>query len=135
MAIHEPRRLWITLRSLIGLVAAIATVVVVNLAGAHVSDAVGLHAGTPRLAVDLGWFAISGIVATAVLLRSAAVARAMHAWGWLLGWLTVAGYAAWQMRDDWPAWFSLGVLLSLPMQVRLGWRWAMAGLQYRAPHR
>ncbi|TWT19268.1 hypothetical protein FQY83_13000 [Luteimonas marina] len=123
-----PRRLLVFLRSLLALVLAIAAIPAVNLAGSWLSSHVfGLGpGGTLRLAVDLSWMFVAGFAGAWLMVKTAAIARAAHAWALFAIYLVAAMYAAITMRDDFPHWFTLGLLASIPAQVWLGW-WLARG--------
>ena len=118
-----PNRWIVALRSLLALVLAIVAIPVVNTVGAWLSDhAFGLSAGgTLRLAVDLFWTFMAGLVGTWLMVKVAAVAKTAHAWALFAIYLALDVQAVASMWNDWPRWFLLGVLMLLPLQVWLGW--------------
>lgn len=116
----------IVLRSVLALTLAIVAIPLVNLAGGELALLLRLPpGGDARLAYDLLWVFLAGLVGSALMVGVAAVAKTAHAWtifaiyGVLGVYVTVA---AW---DDFPRWFTLACLLTLPLQVGLGWRWAV----------
>ncbi|MDH5835021.1 hypothetical protein [Luteimonas kalidii] len=130
-----PSRWTIAARSLAAIALAVVSIPTVNLVGGWLSEAVGLpRGGTLRLAVDLAWVFAAGTTGAFVGVAAAAVARRAHAWAFFATYLTAALYAAITMGADFPSWFTLGLLASLPLQVWLGWRLA-AGFDRRRPAR
>ena len=118
-----PRPLCVALRSLLALVLAIAAIPAVNLVGAWVSEHVfRLPAGGDlRLAVDLFWVCAAGVAGSWLMVRTAAAAKTAHAWTIFAIYLGLDAYAAVLAWDDFPRWFTLACLLTLPLQVWLGW--------------
>lgn len=124
----RPRRLVIFLRSLLALVLAVAAIPAVNLGGSWLSSHVfGLPpGGTLRLAVDLFWVFVAGFAGAWLMVKTAAAAKAAHAWTLFSIYLVAATYGAITMWDDFPRWFTLGLIASIPAQVWLGW-WLARG--------
>lgn len=109
------------LRSLLALVAAFAMVPLVNLAGMWLAQGLGWpEGGDSRLAWDLLWVFLAGVAAAWAVVKLAPGAPRGHAIAFFVPMLIVAGAAVAQLGDDWPAWFSAGILLILPLQVWLG---------------
>lgn len=123
-------------RSLLALALAVVAIPAVNLAGAWCSDDVfGLPSGGPRrLAADLGWSFLAGMVGAWLLVATAAVAKTAHAWAFLALYVVVALLAVVEGWSDFPRWFTIGLLLSLPLQVWSGWWLAWGRQRRRAPH-
>jgi len=120
-----PTRPRIALRSVLALVLAIAAVPLVNLAGGELSDALGLPpGGTLRLSVDLFWVFMAGVAGSALMVGVAAVAKAAHAWAIFALYLALDVHVTVAAWDDFPRGFTLACLLTLPLQVWLGWWWA-----------
>lgn len=119
----RPRRLVVFLRSLLALVLAIAAIPAVNLAGAWLSDhAFGLPpGGTLRLAVDLFWVFVAGFAGAWLMVKTAAIAKTAHAWAIFAIYLAADLHGAVTMGADFPRWFVIGFVGSLPLQVWLGW--------------
>ncbi len=84
--------------------------------------------GQARLAWDLGWTIAGGVAATAF------AARYAPAWPYLHGgvvWAVIAAasvYTAWDLGSDFPFWFVVVLLVSLPFQAAGIW----LGSRYRA---
>jgi len=116
------RDLAAALRGLLGFVVALVVVPLVNLAGGLLSDLLRIPQGPAHLAADLFWVFVAGVAGSWCALRIAskwflALALAFFAVAAAFGLAAVVKF--W---DDWPRWFSLGAVLSLPLQVWLGWR-------------
>ncbi|KFL37256.1 hypothetical protein N788_10475 [Arenimonas donghaensis DSM 18148 = HO3-R19] len=110
------------MRSCLALVLAVAVVPALNLAGSWLAAALQLPpGGTGRLAWDLGWLAASGIAMVATATALATRHHAAHAGlaGLLLG--LGLGWAVASVGGDFPVWFTALALLTLPLQVGLGW--------------
>lgn len=108
------------LRSLLALALALGAVVAVNWIGAALGDVLGIAQGKARLAWDLFWVFCAGTAAAWVMVRLAPRAPVAHAWAFFAIALVIDAVGVAQMWDAWPLWFSLGVLLTLPLQVWLG---------------
>lgn len=129
------QRLLIALRSLLALVAAIIAVQLVNMLGSELSAALGIAPGShARHVLDLFWAFLAGTAGAWCFVRIAAVAKRAHAWFLLALYLALDIQIVVQMREIWPLWFGLGVVLPVPLQVWLGWRLA-TNKQQRAAHR
>jgi len=116
------------LRSVLALVLALAMVVLANLGGGGLADATGFpRAGEARLAWDLCWFFLAGLFAAWIVAKLAPRAPRSHAVVFFALMLVATVLAVIRLGDDWPRWFSGGLLLSLPLQVLLGTKWAMRG--------
>lgn len=114
------------LRSLLAVALAFAAVVLVSQGGGELAQLAGFPAGGgPRLAWDLGWVFVAGVLAAWIAARLAPRAPRMHVLAWLAPMLAAAVYAVVQLGDGWPRWFSAGVVLGLPLQAWLGARWAL----------
>lgn len=95
----------------------------VNLAGGALATLLNLPpGGDARLAYDLLWVMLAGISSSALMVGVAAVAKTAHAWMFFALYLALAVYVAVTAWDDFPRWFTLGCLLTLPLQVWLGAR-------------
>ncbi len=129
------QRLLIALRSLLALVVAIGAVQLVNIAGGWLSDALGIAPSShARHVLDLLWAFLAGVAGAWCFVRIAATAKRAHAWFLLVLYLALDIQIVVQMRGIWPLWFGLGVVLTVPLQVWLGWRLA-TNKQQRAAHR
>ena len=118
----------LALRSLLAMALAFAMLVLVNQAGGELADLTGFPAGGGhRLAWDLACVFVSGVLAAWGVVKFAPCAPRMHAGVFFALMLVVAVLAVMQLGDDWPRWFSAGILLGLPLQVWLGARWALRG--------
>lgn len=116
------------LRSLLAMVLAFAVVALVNQGGGELAELAGFPGGgEPRLAWDLGWVFVAGVLAAWVVAKLAPRAPRMHAVVFFVLMLTIVVYAVAQLGGDWPRWFSAGIVLTLPLQVWLGARWALGG--------
>ncbi len=126
-----PPRAKTVLRSVLALVLAVAAVPAVNLVGDLLSSTIGLPpGGGMRLAVDLGWVFLSGLAGSWLAVRVADAARTAHAWAVFALYQCAALYAVTMAWEEFPRWFTLGLLLSPPLQAWLGWR--LAGGRRRA---
>ncbi|MGI8560774.1 MAG: hypothetical protein ACR2J7_04930 [Luteimonas sp.] len=122
------QKLLLALRSLLAMALALVVVVAVNRAGGGLAGLAGFpRGGEARLAWDLGWVCVAGVLATWAAVRLAPVAPRMHAVALFAVFLAVAVAAVMRLGDDWPRWFSAGALLSLPLQVWLGAWWGLRG--------
>ena len=109
------------LRSALALAGALLLLVLVSSMAAWLPPLLGLQ-GTPsaQLGGDLGFTVLAGTAAIAFATRYAPCRHRLH--GTAL-WLLVAlgcGWAAWTMGSDFPRWFVLGLLASLPLQLAAG---------------
>ncbi|WP_254622104.1 hypothetical protein [Stenotrophomonas sp. GbtcB23] len=80
-----------------------------------------------RLAWDLGWTILGGIAATAFAARYAPMWPYVH--GGVV-WVLIAAasvFAAWDLGSDYPFWFVVTLLVSLPVQAIGIW----LGARYR----
>ncbi len=117
-----PNRAIIVLRSALALALAIAAIPLVNLAGSELAALLKLPpGGDARLAHDLLWVFLAGLVGSALMVGVAAVAKTAHAWAIFAIYLALDAYVTVMAWDDFPRWFSLACLLTLPLQVWLGW--------------
>ncbi|HVI58872.1 MAG TPA: hypothetical protein VM619_08340 [Luteimonas sp.] len=112
------------LRSLLALALAGAAFALGNWAGGELGDRLPLPGGAVRLAWDLGWVFVAGIAAAWVVAKLAPRAPRLHVLAWCLLLLGVGACAALRMGDDWPWWFSAGLLAGAPLQGWLGARLA-----------
>ena len=117
-----PHRAIIVLRSAAALALALAAIPAVNLAGSELAALLALpRGGDARLGYDLLWVFLAGLTGAALMVRVAAVAKTAHAWAIFAIYLVLdvsVTVAAW---NDFPRWFTLACLLTLPLQVWLGW--------------
>ena len=117
-----PHRAIIILRSAAALALALAAIPVVNLAGGELAALLDQpRGGDARLGYDLLWVFLAGLMGAALMVRVAAVAKTAHAWAIFAIYLVLdvsVTVAAW---NDFPRWFTLACLLTLPLQVWLGW--------------
>ena len=109
------------LRSALALAGALLVLVLVSSMASWLPPLLGLQ-GTPsaQLGGDLGFTVLAGTAAIAFATRYAPCRHRLH--GTAL-WLLVAlgcGWAAWTMGSDFPRWFVLGLLASLPLQLAVG---------------
>lgn len=115
------------LRSALAVLLAIATIPLVNLAGGGLAAILALPpGGDARLGYDLSWVVLAGIAGSALAVAVATVAKTAHAWGVFVLYLTVDLYVTAAAWEDFPRWFTLACLLTLPVQVWLGW-WLVVG--------
>jgi hypothetical protein len=122
-----PNRTIIVLRSVLALALAIIAIPLVNLAGGEWATAMDLPLrGDARLAYDLVWVFLAGLVGSALMVGVAAVAKTAHAWAIFVLYLALDAYVTMIAWHDFPRWFSLACLLTLPLQVWLGW-WLVWG--------
>lgn len=112
----------VVLRSLLALALAIVAVPLVNLAGGELAALLQLPpGGDARLAYDLLWVCLAGVAGSALMVGVAAVAKTAHAWALFVLYLALDLYVTVVAWDDFPRWFTLACLLTLPVQVWLGW--------------
>lgn len=112
----------VVLRSLLALALAIVAVPLVNLAGGELAALLQLPpGGDARLAYDLLWVCLAGVAGSALMVGVAAVAKTAHAWALFALYLALDLYVTVVAWDDFPRWFTLACLLTLPLQVWLGW--------------
>lgn len=117
-----PTRLKTVLRSVRALALAAVAVPLVNLAGGELADLLRLpRGGDARLAYDLLWVFLAGATGSTLMVGVAAVAKTAHAWGLFALYLALGLYVTVMAWDDFPRWFTLACLLTLPLQVWLGW--------------
>jgi hypothetical protein len=110
------------LRSLLAIALAIAAIPLVNLAGSELAALLELPpGGNPRLGYDLLWVFLAGLVGSALMVGVAAMAKTAHAWAIFAIYLALDVYVTVVAWDDFPRWFTLACLLTLPLQVWLGW--------------
>jgi hypothetical protein len=114
--------------SVLSVVVALFVLGMVAGAGGWVAPWVGLSDSSPlRLAWDLGWTVLGGVAAIAFASRYA------PAWPYVHGgvvWAVIASasvYAVWSLGSDYPFWFVLTLLVSLPFQAVGAW----LGARYR----
>lgn len=117
-----PDRVRIVLRSVLALGLALVAVPLVNLAGGELAALLRLPpGGDARLAYDLLWVFLAGVAGSALMVGAAAVAKSAHAWALFALYLALDLYVTMMAWDDFPRWFTLACLLTLPVQVWLGW--------------
>lgn len=117
-----PMRAKIVLRSVLALALAIIAILLVNIAGSELAALLRLpRGGDARLGYDLLWVFLAGFVGSALMVGVAAVAKTAHAWTIFVLYLALDAYVTAVAWDDFPRWFSLACLLTLPLQVWLGW--------------
>jgi len=118
----------LAMRSLLAMALGFVVVVLVNQGGGELADLAGFPwGGERRLAWDLAWVFIAGVLAAWVVTRLAPGASRAHAAVFFMLMLVVAAVAVMQLGGDWPRWFSAGILLTLPLQMWLGAWWALRG--------
>lgn len=117
---------WLTFGSLLAMSAAMFALVAINLIGGTLAPWLGFPpGGTGRLAWDLAWTIAGGIAAIATATYCAPAAPRRHALICFVALLIAAVYAVTQLGGDFPPWFCIGLLLSLPPQGWLGAKWAL----------
>lgn len=117
------RLAWRLLRSVAAVGLAVTCLVAIPWGSGVLAGGLSLPAGgEPRLAWDLAVVFLAGTVAFAVLTRLAPTAPGAHAVAGFVLLAGITGWAAWSMGQDFPAWFTGGLLLALPMLAWLGWR-------------
>ena len=118
------------LRSLLAILLALVVIVLVNQGGGELADLAGFAGGGERrLALDLAWVFIAGVLATWVAVRLAPCAPRAHAAALCVLMLLTAAVAVVRIGGDWPRWFSVGVLLAPPLQAWFGTGWALQASQ------
>lgn len=119
------------LRSCLALALGLAALPAINLLGGWLAELLRLPpGGTGRLAWDLSWLAASGVAMVTIAAALATRYRGAHAC--LAGLLLAVGlgWAVATVADDFPAWFQVLAILTLPLQVGLG---GWLGTRRRAP--
>ena len=112
----------IMLRSVVAFIAAFYAVPLVNQVGGELTPLLPLPRGSDaRLAYDLVWVILAGITGSALMVSIAAVAKTAHAWVFFTLYMALGLVVTWLAWDDFPRWFTLACLLTLPVQVWLGW--------------
>ncbi len=116
----------IALRSCVAFVLALAAVPLVNAAGGQLGDAIGLASGGDgRLSWDLAWVLVAGVAANWLVTKLAPCALRLHAVVLFVAMLAIHVQAVRMLGNDWPRWFSAGLLLCPPLQTWLGAGWAL----------
>ena len=116
------RRTVVVLRSVAAWVLSLYALPLVNQIGGELAPVFGLsRGGDARLAYDLLWVGIAGVTGSMLMVRIAAVAKTAHAWGFLAVYLALGLVLTGLAWDDFPRWFTLACVLTLPLQVWLGW--------------
>ena len=108
--------------SLLALGGALLALVLVTTVASWLPPLIGVHTGgAVQLGWDLAFTVLGGIAAIAFATYYAPCWPRAHGtsiWSLLvLG----AGYGLWVMGGDFPQWFVIGLLVSLPVQLLLGW--------------
>lgn len=114
--------------SLLCIVVALFVLGMVSGAGGWIAPWLGLGEGELRLAWDLAWTVIGGVCATAFAARYAPMMPYVH--GGVV-WALIAAasvFAAWDLGNDFPFWFVVALLASLPVQAAGIWM----GARFRA---
>lgn len=108
--------------SIVALIGALLALALVTSAGGWLPPLLGLTPGSEaQLGWDLAFTALGGVAAIAFATYYAPCWPRAHGsaiWSLLL---LGAGYGLWMMDADFPRWFVVGLLLSLPLQLLLGW--------------
>ncbi|AWH15851.1 hypothetical protein C1922_00150 [Stenotrophomonas sp. ZAC14D2_NAIMI4_7] len=117
-----PALLKTILLSIVALIGALLALTLVSSAGGWLPSLFGLHPGSEaQLGWDLAFSVLGGIAAIAFATYYAPRwPRAHGTTVWLLLVLG-SGYGLWLMGGDFPRWFAVSLLLSLPVQLLLGW--------------
>jgi len=117
-----PRRMVVVLRSVAACVVSLYALRLVNQIGGELAAALRLPSGgDARLAYDLLWVVMAGVAGSMLMVGVAAVAKTAHAWVFLALYLALGVTLVWLAWEDFPRWFTLACLLTLPVQVWLGW--------------
>lgn len=108
--------------SIVALAGALLALALVTSAGGWLPALLGLHPGSEaQLGWDLAFTVLGGIAAIGFATYYAPCwprAQGTSIWSLLvLG----AGYGLWTLGADFPRWFVMGLLVSLPVQLLLGW--------------
>lgn len=104
------------LKTLVIVVAALASVPLLNELGGALAVVLGLPSGgNARLAWDLGWLLVSAFVAVWLPARWSPRWPRGLAVGLASLWIGAAAWAAWNMGSDFPAWFVAAVLIGVPV--------------------
>ncbi len=118
--------MWRALRSLLALALGFVMAVLINWGGGEVADATGFpNSNESRLVWDLGWVFIAGVLSAWVVVKLAPRAPRAHAAVLFALALPIHVIAVAQFGEDWPRWFSAGLLLTLPLQIWAGAWWAL----------
>jgi len=112
----------VALRSVAAVFVALYTLPLVNQIGGELAPVLRMpRGGEVRLAYDLAWVMLAGITGSALMVALAAVAKTAHAWAFFALYMAVGLVVTWLAWDDFPRWFTLACVLTLPLQVWLGW--------------
>lgn len=108
--------------SLLALIGALLALTLVSSAAGWLPSLLGMTPGSEaQLGWDLAFTVLGGIAAIAFATYYAPCWPRAHGtsiWSLLvLG----AGYGLWMMGGDFPQWFVIGLLVSLPVQLLVGW--------------
>jgi len=118
--------------SVLAVVFAFAVMVLVNSLGSWLVPLLRIPpGGEPQLAWDLAWTILSGIAAIAFASRYAPTWSRSH--GGVV-WAVIAAasiYTAWDFGSDFPFWFVVILLVSLPVQALVG---LWVGTRFRPAH-
>lgn len=107
--------------SLLALAGALLALVLVTTVASWLPPLIGVHAGgAVQLGWDLAFTVLGGIAAVAFASYHAPCWPRSHGTGiWLL--LAIASlWAAWDMGNEFPRWFVLLLVISLPLQLGVG---------------
>lgn len=113
--------------SVLSVVVALFVLGMVSGSAGWIAPWLGLGDGQLRLAWDLAWTILGGVAATAFAARYAPLRPYLH--GGVV-WVLIAvasAYAVWDLGNDFPYWFVVTLLASLPVQALGIWM----GARYR----
>jgi hypothetical protein len=123
MALKSASGLVPALRSLLAMALAWAMFCLANIAGSGLATLAGFPSGGGgRLAWDLAWVIVAGVLAAAVAAALAPRAPRVHVLALFAMLLAIAVLAVARLGGDWPWWFSAGIVATLPLQAWLGAR-------------
>lgn len=117
-----PEMLKTAFLSVVALIGALLALALVSSAGGWLPSLFGLHPGSEaQLGWDLAFTVLGGIAGIAFATYYAPCWPRAHGTSiWTL--LVVgSGYGLWVMGGDFPRWFAISLLVSLPVQLLGGW--------------
>lgn len=119
-----PQMLKTAFLSIVALIGGLLALALVSSAGGWLPSLLGITPGSEaQLGWDLAFTALGGIAGIAFATYYAPCWPRSHGFSiWSLI-LLGAGYGLWTMAGDFPRWFVIGLLASLPVQLLLGWWW------------
>lgn len=116
----------LALRSLFAMALAWSAFCLANLAGSTLASLAGFPpGGEHRLAWDVAWVFVAGVLAAWTIAVSAPRAPRPHVLAFFAILLVIALLAVARLGGDWPWWFSTAAVATLPLQAWLGMHYAL----------